>query len=363
MAFISGILAGRCYNQLKSDMSILLNVKSIPRHILLTASLLAAGEISAVVPEDADAERRQEGSSADSVSVTLPDIDVVAFKQDAGLVNTPVGFTSIGQAQTQRLGIADIKGVSDIVPNFFIPDYGSRITSSIYVRGIGARMDQPAVGLTIDNVPVLNKDAYDLDIADIAHIDMLRGPQSSLYGRNTMTGMINIRTLSPLSFQGWKIMAEGSLPAAVKASVGFYRRLTPAFGLSVSAGGLFSHGRWKNLYNDKTVDHERSGNIRFKIDARAGKLTVQNVLASSILRQGGYPYEYIPTGEINYNDTCFYRRLLLSDGLTLGWNVGKVRFTSVTSLQYIDDNMTLDQDFLPLPYFTLTQKKDRKSVV
>lgn len=294
--------------------------------------------------------------------VLLPDLDVVAIKQRADLSQLPVSATSIGTVEAERLGIADIKQISDIVPNFYIPDYGSRITSSIYVRGIGARMDQPAVGLTVDNVTVMNKDAYDLDLTDIAEVEMLRGPQSSLFGRNTMMGIINIRTISPIQFQGWRIMARGEMPGATKASLGWYGRPDEKFGIGVSAGYNFRGGRYKNLFNDKKVDKEQSGSLRVKLEWNPNKVRISNTLSTSILRQGGYPYEYLPTSEINYNDTCFYRRFLLSDGLSVGWNVGKVNFTSVTSVQYIDDNMTLDQDFLPLPYFTLTQKKRETSL-
>ena len=61
-----------------------------------------------------------------------------------------------------------------MVPNIYIPDYGSRMTSTIYVRGLGTRIDQPALGLNIDNVPVLCKENYDFDMMDIAKVEMLR---------------------------------------------------------------------------------------------------------------------------------------------------------------------------------------------
>ena len=66
---------------------------------------------------------------------------------------------------------------------------------------------------------------------------------------------------------------------------------------------------------------------------------------------------FADTREINYNDTCFYRRTSVIDGLTMKWRGENVELTSSTSYQFIDDNMTLDQDFLPLSYFTMTQKK------
>ena len=55
------------------------------------------------------------------------------------------------------------------------------MTSTIYVRGIGARIDQPVVGMNVDNISIINKDNYDFDIPDIESIEIVRGPQSTLY--------------------------------------------------------------------------------------------------------------------------------------------------------------------------------------
>ncbi len=312
-----------------------------------------------VVPADmlasTDALVRTE-SVADTV--VLQEFSVTSIKQSDRLFDMPEAATVIGRAEAERLNAVAIKSLSDVVPNFYIPDYGSRITSSIYVRGIGARMDQPSVGLNVDNVPVLNKDAYDFDLADIASVEMLRGPQTALYGRNTMAGQINITTLSPFRYQGWRFRAEFSSPVNAKASVGWYHRFGFRHGLSVTGAYTYSRGFFKNRYNGKMVDPERMWNVRAKYIWRiSDSVTLQNVLAASSLHQGGYAYESVESGQIAFNDTCFYRRFLLSDGLTLKWNSEKFTLSSISSFQYIDDNMTLDQDFLPLDYFTLTQKK------
>lgn len=303
--------------------------------------------------------------AADSLSLysELEEVNVVALKQEAGLLNEAVSSTVIGRAELEQLNTVGLKGISDVIPNFYMPDYGSRITSSIYVRGIGARMDHPAVGLTIDNVPMLNKNSYDFDIADIESVEMLRGPQSTLFGRNTMAGLINISTLSPMRFQGWRVMAEGASGNDYHLSVGWYYKKNEKFATSVN--GMFSWlgGFFRNKYNGKLLDHEKSGSLRWKALFRpADNLYIQNSFSTSILRQGGYPYKYVETGEINYNDTCFYRRFGLTDGLTLNWMTPRVFITSVTTLQYINDNMTLDQDFLPLSYFTLTQRQKEMAV-
>lgn len=299
----------------------------------------------------------------DSLYKMLEEVDVVAVKQRSDLQRTAVSGTVIGDKEVERENITDLKGASHIVPNFFIPDYGSRITSSIYVRGIGARMDQPAVGLNVDNVGILNKDAYDFELTDIVSIEMIRGPQSSLYGRNTMTGMVSIRTLSPVIFQGWKLGASFASGNALRLNAGWYHMFDHRLGMSISAGFTNSTGRFVNEYDGQKIDKERSGALRFRLHWNPSTaVTVTNVLSSSLLRQGGYPYESAETGKISYNDTCFYHRFLLTDGLTVRAKLAGMELLSVTSLQHINDNMTLDQDFLPDPYFTLTQKKRETAV-
>ena len=59
------------------------------------------------------------------------------------------------------------------------------------------------------------------------------------------------------------------------------------------------------------------------------------------------------TGQIAHNDTCFYKRDGFTDGLSVTWTGNNISVASATSLQYMKDNMTLDQDFLPDDYFTL----------
>lgn len=305
---------------------------------------------------------RTETEYSDSVR-TLGELNVIALKQEEMLRDDAVASTVIGWTELEQLNTVALKGISEVVPNFYIPDYGSRITSTVYVRGIGARMDQPAVGLNVDNVPYLNKNAYDFDLADIASVEMLRGPQSTLYGRNTIGGLINITTLSPLRWQGWRVMAQGGNGNDWKASLGWYHKFTPYFATAITGSFSYLGGFFRNRYNGRLLDKEMSGALRWKTDWRLSQsVKLTNTASASMLRQGGYPYEYVGTGEINYNDTCFYRRFIFNDGLTLNWRHDRFTMSSITSVQYLDDNLTLDQDFLPLPYFTLTQKQKETGV-
>ncbi len=296
-------------------------------------------------------------------SQSLPELSITALKQQDRIRSEAGSATVIGKEELDNLGSPAIKGLSEVVPNFYIPDYGSRITSSIYVRGLGARMDNPAVGLTIDNVSILNKDAFDLDIPDMASVEMLRGPRSALYGRNTMAGLINITTLSPLRFQGWRFGLTIANGNTYRADAGWYHRFSSSSALSVTLNGAYTGGFFRNEYDGQLTDREKSAGLRAKYLWHPGDdLSLQNVAALSLLRQKGYPYMYVETGEISYNDPCRYNRFIFTDGLTLKKYHDSFTASSVTSLQYINDDLLLDQDFLPEPYFTLNQRKHEIAV-
>ena len=168
-------------------------------------------------------------------TVSLTPISITAIKHGTHLRNQAISATVIDRRSAERNQILSAKTASEIAPNIIIPDYGSRITSTIYVRGLGSRIDQPVVGLNIDNVPILNKNNYDFDLSDISRVEMLRGPQSSLFGRNTMGGVINIYTLSPLSYQGTRLMTEYGSGNTMRFSAGHYFKPKPTLGVSFSA--------------------------------------------------------------------------------------------------------------------------------
>lgn len=308
--------------------------------------------------------RAQTGAKADSTQVTgLEEVSVVAVKQSSSLRGQPVAASIVTAPQLNHLNVVAIKGLSDVVPNFYIPDYGSRITSTIYVRGIGARIDQPSVGLNVDNVPVLNKNAYDFDLSDMVSVEMLRGPQSTLFGRNTMAGLINIQTLSPMSYQGWRLSVQTATNNPFRGSAGWYHRFGRNFGIAAIASFSASSGFYTNDYDSTKLDRERLFNFRLKAQWNPSRrLRISNAANIGMLRQGGYPYASVQTGKISYNDTCFYHRVTVSDGLTLGYTGDRLSLTSITSYQFISDNLTLDQDFLPLDYFTLMQKQHETGV-
>jgi len=286
----------------------------------------------------------------------LRGIEVLGVKRMPQSGALPV--TKLDRSDITMLGIDAVKDLGDIVPNLYAPSYGSRMTSSIYMRGLGSRIDQAVVGLNIDGVPYLNKDTYDFDLPDINSIEVLRGAQSVLNGRNAMAGQINAYTISPRDFQGYRFMLEYGRTNDVKASAGGYFKINDKLFTSVSTYYGHTDGFWRNDYNRKKTGRENNGSVRWKTVFSPSKAhTITNTASFSVGRQSGYPYTSTATGKIAYNDTCYYRRNYFSDGLTVAWKGKRVVVTSITSVQYLDDEMTLDQDFMPSDYFTLTQRR------
>ena len=293
---------------------------------------------------------------ADTV-LPLNEVTVTAIK-GGSRANADESVTVISPSVVSRLGIDNLKQAGEIAPNFYIPAYGSRMTSSVYVRGLGARIDQPVVGLNIDNVPVINKDNFDFDLADIQSVEVLRGPQNILYGRNTMAGLINIYTLSPLSFEGIRASVSYGSQNTYRAALGIYSHSLPVkeLGMSLNLYATGTDGFYRNAFNGSRVGRENQWSARWKTVWRpASNVIFENAATLSRTWQHGYPYAPAGSKVVNYNDTCYYRRLSFTDGLTVKHSFSGVDFSSIISFQYLNDDMTLDQDFLPVDYFTLRQ--------
>ena len=317
--------------------------------ILTIATAVSAAVAAYAAPAESDSAR---------YVTALKDVEVVGLKQ---MPDRNDGLETVVEgSQIQQFRIKTVRNMSEVTPNFFVPQYGSRMTSSIYVRGLGSRIDQPVVGLNVDNVPYLNKDSYDFDLVDIKKIEVLRGTRAVLNGRNSMAGQVNIYTLSPWDYQGFRVKADFGRANTGTAAASWYGRISPRLATSVMGRIATTDGFYKNEQRpyDRDCGRETQAAFRWKLSWHPdSRWSLANTLHTGFTRQGGYPYENIETQRIEYNDTAFYRRFSISDGLSVSYTGERMVATSLTSVQYLDDNMTLDQDFRPQSIFTLTQKR------
>lgn len=303
--------------------------------------------------------------------VLLEDVEVVSsVKEHGGVRQQPSSVTMLNRQQMESARITSLKGVSSLAPNLYIPDYGSRLTSAIYIRGIGSRINTPAVGLYVDEIPCVDKSAFDFNFYDVENIEVLRGPQGTLYGHNTMGGLVRVHTKNPFAYQGSDIRlgyATGDQHRTVSAT--HYHRVSDRF--AFSGGGFYEGGSgfFKNDLTGKRVDDQESGGARMRgIWLPNDRVKVDANLSYTYSDEGAYPYFYTGTlageetypdlvGKISNNRENTYRRSLLNAGVNANYQSEHWQMSAITGYQNLRDRMFMDQDFLAPDIYTLEQKQ------
>lgn len=267
------------------------------------------------------------------------------------------GVSTFLMRRIEERGIASPKNLSAVVPGLNIPDYGTSMTSTIYVRGLGSRMDNPVIGLYVDDVPIIDKNCYDFSFTDIRRIDFLHGPQGTLYGRNSMLGVLSVETLSPTAYQGTRGIIEYGSASTLSAKLSAYKG---RFGLTAAYG--HTDGFFINEYDGSHCGLSDSFSARARFIGGIGRASLDNILTVSYIDQTGYPYRKLMAGEllpVDYNDKSGYRRFFLMDGFRLKIEWRNWKISSVTSFQTLFDSMDMDQDFTPKSMFTLNQIQEQ----
>lgn len=302
-------------------------------------------------------------------SVMLQGVDVVSSVKMPGDGNSGVcSMTAISGAELDARHVCSVKELSATVPNFYQPDYGSRMTSSIYVRGFGSRIDQPVVGMNIDDVPVMNKNCYDYELFDIDRVQVVRGAQSALYGRNTSGGAINLYTLSPFTFQGKRLSLEYGNGNSLRVKASHYSRHSGKFGWSASAFYSHSDGFFEN--KELGVNCDGGDNLAARLRVQympVGNMSIDNTFAVGYTDEGGWAYRAYDAASgklapVAYNDPSTYRRFVVSDGLVVKCFLDWATLSSATGFQYLEDRMRIDNDFLSLDYFSMGQYQRERSL-
>jgi iron complex outermembrane recepter protein len=298
-------------------------------------------------------------------SVDLGEVVVQSARERRTLQELPVSTSLIPQVTIEQQQIEGLSDLTSRVPNLYMPSYGSKLTSPIYVRGIGSRINSPSVGLYIDHVPQFDKSSFDIEFVDIERIEVLRGPQGSMHGRNTMGGLIHVFTISP----------ENAPAITASFTAGNYGLRNSGLQLNQAVGdrtaiqlGARLHkrdGYFNNDFTGEKADALEVTNARFRLLHKwESPLKSDFNISFEESKQGGYPYGKVDpvTGKrqnVNYNEPSGYDRTLLTAGLVNSYRMGNWIFRAASSAQYIDDLQTIDQDLStgPLHYLVFQDQK------
>ena len=218
------------------------------------------------------------GASADNIqpsgndtirTYNMNEVIITSSPKETNDLRTLPGSVSIlSPRMIASRQIEALKDISSFAPNLFIPDYGAKLTSAIYIRGIGARSSGQSVGLYVDNVPYLDKSTFDFELTDIQRIEILRGPQGTLYGRNAMGGIVNIYTISPFNFQGKRLSVSAGSYGQYKVKASHYGKLSEKIGFTAAVYYDHNDGFYTNAYDGKRVDKEDNVGGRVKLEGR-----------------------------------------------------------------------------------------------
>lgn len=334
-------------NRKKNYMQKKTRIMALLGHILLCPTVnLAHSQPSLGIPVSDLPEKDSTNSKR-----KLDELIVMPFKQEKDLSLSPIASSTFNAGMIKNRNITDIKGISAAIPNFFMPDYGSKLTSPVYIRGIGSKINSPSVGLYVDDMPYFEKSAFDFNLSEIDRIEVLRGPQGTLYGRNTMGGLIKIYTRSPLKYQGTMLHAGMGSYLGINTNAAHYGKINNRLGYSVSANYNHSNGYFKNLYTGKNADAQNSASGRARLEWRLSEQLQMGVNTSlDYIDQGGYPYAPYDvssgqTADVCYNDPGSYRRLMSTSGISLNYRAPRYSINSQTSFQHLNDRQQIDQDF------------------
>ena len=175
-----------------------------------------------------------QGTAPAPAQITLPTVTVTAQKEPADPQTLPTSLTAVPIDALWNGGLTTVGDFAMYAPNTYFTDFSARKLSNARFRGIGSSPANPAISTFIDGVPQLNTNSSSIELLDVHQLEFVRGPQSALYGRNTLGGVVNVTSVRP-SLTKWTgaalvpfgnygavdLRANASGPLGSKAAVGF----------------------------------------------------------------------------------------------------------------------------------------------
>lgn len=192
-------------------------------------------------------------ASSLSQAQMLEEVIVTAQKRAESLQDVPISVSAIQGDKIQEAGIANMSALADYVPNLYISD--AAVNTNIYLRGMGSGNNQAfeqSVGMYIDGVYMGRGRQYRSPFVDIERVEVLRGPQGTLFGKNTVAGAVNVTTASPEVGDEF----NGSIAGAVEDNDGL---ITEGFISGSVTDTLAMRFAFKYSENDGTFDNEYLG--------------------------------------------------------------------------------------------------------
>ncbi|MDG2308691.1 MAG: TonB-dependent receptor [Candidatus Binatia bacterium] len=173
--------------------------------------------VTLAIPASAAAQDAAPASTAAHHTARVEEIVVQARKRAEFLEDTPVSVSVVGATEMRETGVTRLEDIQQLVPNLRISTPSDGQAADIVIRGVGTPQSasiafDPGVGIYVDGVFLPRAIGTLIDVLDVRQIEVLRGPQGTLFGKNTVGGAVSISTVKPQpELEGFALLRPGSL--------------------------------------------------------------------------------------------------------------------------------------------------------
>ena len=173
------------------------------RNVAGLAASLAVALVPGLVTAQSSGGGQGSASQDDpAIRFRMPTVTVTAQKEPEDKQRVPVSVTAVSKDTIDSAGIHIVSEAAVYAPNTFFTEWSARKLSNARFRGISSSPNNPGITTYIDGVPQLNANSSSIELLDVNQIEFVRGPQSALFGRNTLGGLVNITSVRP-SVSNW----------------------------------------------------------------------------------------------------------------------------------------------------------------
>jgi len=236
----------------------------------------------------------------------LEEIIVTARKREENLQKVPLSVTAVDTESIEQLQLRDLDDIARFVPGLSFSSAFGRVTERPVVRGLSSILAGTQIGVGSGAAYFINGvyfpgDVQSLDVNEIERVEVIRGPQSALYGRNTYSGAINFVTKRPTEEPTGRVRISPASDGENNFNASYSGRVTEELGVRASLRSYEYDGEWTNLVTGETVGDEqtRSGSLSLDYEQERFRIRLWNSYQED--RDGTRPFFQQPAGENN----CF----------------------------------------------------------
>jgi iron complex outermembrane receptor protein len=208
-------------------------------------------------------------SETDTSAANPGDIIITAQKRAENVQKVPLAVSVLGEEQLKATGVTQFQDLGRVAPSLTVRPAEHPVNANVSLRGVGTFAFgigvEPSVAVLVDEVPLAFQARAFTDLPDVERIEVLRGPQSTLYGKSASAGLINIITRQPTDSFHFRANALATTDSEYGGNFSVSGPITPELGYVVSASYSSWDGNVRNLFNGKKVNGHEAFNSRGKI--------------------------------------------------------------------------------------------------